>query len=42
MPTHVKPDTDPKNDYSDGYSAGRRYWTRILKKLGFKKVTKQK
>jgi len=33
MPRKVKYDRNPKNDYDDGYNAGRRYWKRILDKL---------
>ena len=33
MSGKVKRDSDPKNDYSDGYSAGRRYFSRLLNKL---------
>jgi len=29
----VKRDSNPKNDYSVGYSAGRRYWSRMLNKV---------
>jgi len=33
MPRKVKYDSDPENNYADGYSAGRRYFTRLFKKL---------
>lgn len=33
MGRKIKPDVDPKNDYSDGYNAGRRYWMRKFKQL---------
>lgn len=31
MAKKVKRDSDPANDYSDGYNSGRRYWMRLLK-----------
>lgn len=33
MGRRVKPDSNPENDYSDGYSAGRRYFARKLKAI---------
>lgn len=38
----VKRDSDPANDYYDGYNAARRYWLKILRAILPKKKGKKK